>query len=89
MENLIAPQDRAKVETVASRGESPTIRRAAQIVLLYDEGQPTREIAGRVSLSRGRTRFWRRRFAALGMAMFSGASLQPDSHNAFRQKRTS
>jgi len=79
MENLITPQDRSRVEALATRGEPPTIRRAAEIVLLYDKGLPTREIAGRVSLSRGRTRFWRRRFIALGMAMFSSASLQPDT----------
>jgi CHAD domain-containing protein len=77
MENLIASSDRASVEALAARGEPPIIRRAAQIVLLYDEGLPTREIAGIVGLSRSRTRFWRRRFGMQGMAMFSSASLQP------------
>ena len=78
MDKLIAPQDRARVEALALRDENPVMRRAAQIVLLYDEGLPTREIARRVGLSRSRTRFWRRRFAALGVALFSGETLQGD-----------
>lgn len=78
MENLIAPQDRAKVEALASRGNTPVIRRTAQIMLLYDEGLPTREVARRVGLSRGRTRFWRRRYAALGATMFPDDGLQDE-----------
>jgi hypothetical protein len=79
MENLIESKDRFKIEALAAQSEQPTMRRAAQILLLYDEGQPTGEIASRVGLSPSRTRFWRRRFAALGMAMFSDAALQDEA----------
>lgn len=78
MENLIASPDRARLKVLAERGETPAIRRAAQIVLMYDEGLPTKEISGRVGLSLSQTRFWRRRFAAEGMAMFSSEHLQVD-----------
>jgi CHAD domain-containing protein len=78
MENLISAQDRARVEAVASRGNTPVVRRIAQIMLLYDEGMPTREVARRVGLSRSRTRFWRRRYAALGMTIFPDDCLQDE-----------
>jgi len=48
--------------------------RYARLLLLYDDGQPTHQIAQSVGLSRSRVRYWRRRFRAQGMAIFPGYS---------------
>jgi hypothetical protein len=79
MEIIVASTDQAWLEALAKGGGSPVYRRVAQIVLLYAEGLTTNVISERVGLSRSRTRFWRRRYSTLGMAMFSGETVQADS----------
>jgi hypothetical protein len=62
MGTLIDTADLAQIESLAAHGSTAAIRRRAQLLLLYDQGLPTREVAEQVDLSASRTRFWRRRF---------------------------
>jgi CHAD domain-containing protein len=78
MGTLIDTADRAQIETLAAQGSSAAIRRRAQLLLLYDQGLPTREVAEQVDLSASRTRFWRRRFIFEGMAIFAENTPKPE-----------
>ena len=71
MGTLIDTADRAQIESLAAGGSTAAIRRRAQLLLLYDQGLPTREVAEQVDLSASRIRFWRRRFIFEGMAIFA------------------
>lgn len=80
MDSILSPAERVLVEALARRGVSPNIRRRAQLLLLYDEGLQTKEVAARVDLSRGRARYWRRRFQEKRMDIFpaeTGVEIQP------------
>ena len=76
MGTLIETADRAQIEALAADGSTAAIRRRAQLLLLYDEDLPTREVAEQVDLSLSRTRFWRRRYIFEGMQIFSEGSLE-------------
>jgi CHAD domain-containing protein/transposase len=78
MGNLINPADRDQIEAQAAHGSTAAIRRRAQLLLLYDQGLPTREVAEQIGLSESRTRFWRRRFIFEGMQIFAESSLNND-----------
>lgn len=79
MGTLIDAADLTKIELLATNGETAAIRRRAQLLLLYDQGLPTREVAEQVDLSASRARFWRRRFIFEGMAIFSDNSPQSET----------
>jgi CHAD domain-containing protein len=68
--NLLSPDQRRKLEALAFGSLSDVLRRRAEILLLYDEGQPTRQIARSAGRSRGRVRYWRRQFRIKGMDIF-------------------
>ncbi len=76
MGTLIETADRAQIEALAADGSTAAIRRRAQLLLLYDEGLLTREVAEQVDLSLSRTRFWRRRYIFEGMQIFAESSLK-------------
>jgi CHAD domain-containing protein len=68
-----SPEERAALASLVTLGDTPAICRRAQLLLLYEEGLPTREVAARVGLSRGRARHWRRLFQIKGMEIFPSA----------------
>ena len=68
--DLLNPTQRQCLEALSRDGQTDTLRRCAQIVLLYDDGQPTRQVAQAVGRSRGRVRYWYRQFRDRGMTMF-------------------
>jgi CHAD domain-containing protein len=70
-ENLLTPEQRQQVEELLSAGLPDRLKRRAQVLLGYDDGHPTREVANSTGLSRGRTRYWRRQFWSRGMAILS------------------
>lgn len=76
---LIAPADLAQIEALTEQGSSAAIRRRAELLLLYDQGLPTKEVAEKVGLSPSRTRYWRRRFVFEGMQIFAGSILQSEN----------
>ncbi len=69
-ERLLSPEQREQVNLYLSEALSETLRRRAQILILYDEGRPTREVAQAVGISPRRTRYWRRQFKLKGMKIF-------------------
>ncbi len=78
MGTLIDSADRAQIEAQAEHGSTVAIRRRAKLLLLYDQGLPTREVAEQIGLSESRTRFWRRRFIFEGMRIFAENPLNID-----------
>ena len=73
MENrmsLLNPEEKDRLEALALNSPNPALRRRALILLGYHEGYPTRQVAEQVSMSPGRTRYWRRQFLVRGMEIF-------------------
>lgn len=70
MNDLLNPEQRNEIERFIARGAPALWQRCARILLLYDDGLPTREISAAVGLSRSRVRYYRRRFWAKGLGMF-------------------
>ena len=58
------------VSGIAETGRGVAQRRA-QVILLYDEGLTTIEVAGRVGMSRRQVRYWKQQFHEHGLAIFS------------------
>ena len=78
MGTLIDSADRAQIEAQAAHGSTAAIRRRAKLLLLYDQGLPTRQVAEQIGLSESRTRFWRRRFIFEGIRIFAESPLNID-----------
>jgi CHAD domain-containing protein/transposase-like protein len=69
--HLLTPEERSRLENLVNEtGEvgDANLRRRLQVLLLYDEGQATRDVAREAGLSRGRSRYWRRQFQRRGVA---------------------
>jgi CHAD domain-containing protein len=79
MGTLIAAADKARIESLAELASTAAMRRRAQVLLLYDQGLPTQEVAEQVDLSASRTRYWRRRYLFEGMQIFAGSTLESPS----------
>jgi CHAD domain-containing protein len=77
-ELILNPEDRQQLEQIASDPSQDSLYRRAQLVLLYDQGLPTREVAREVGLSRGRARYWRHQYELRGMGIFAGVSPAPE-----------
>ncbi len=69
-ERLLTPEQRRRLNEFVTRDVPNSLRRRAEIILLYDQGLATSEVARKVGLSQGRTRYWRRRFRTKGMGLF-------------------
>jgi CHAD domain-containing protein/transposase-like protein len=67
---LLTPDQKLQIEQFAVESPIP-LQRRARLLLLYDSGLPTREVASQVELSRSRTRHWRRQFLVRGMEIFT------------------
>ncbi len=73
MSELLQPQQIETLEWVAAQSQRTAVRRRARVLLLYQAGQTTREIADAVALSPHQVRYWRRQFQTKGMAIFPEA----------------
>jgi CHAD domain-containing protein len=69
MEPRLTPEESATLERIEALG-SQTQRRRARLLLLWDEGVSTREIAARVELSTTQVYRWLGAFAAKRLAIF-------------------
>jgi CHAD domain-containing protein/transposase-like protein len=67
---LLKPDQQVIIQEVAEGGLTPILRRRALILLLYNEGHPTRYVAQEVGMSPGRVCYWRRQFRVRGMEIF-------------------
>jgi CHAD domain-containing protein len=75
---MLKSAQREKLIELAHSGASISERRRAQLLLLYDRGLTTREIAKEVDLSTSRVRYWRRVFETKGLNIFLSLSgLEP------------
>jgi CHAD domain-containing protein len=66
---LLTPDEQRQVEHFTSEPLLP-LQRRARILLLYNTGLPTREVAAQVALSPSQTRHWRRQFRLRGLGIF-------------------
>lgn len=77
MGTIIATADRDQITAIAERATTAAMRRRAEVLLLYDQGLSTQEVAEQVGLSASRTRYWRRRYLFEGLQIFAGSELEP------------
>lgn len=78
MGTLIEKSVRDQIEMLVAHGSTQAVRRRAKLLLLYDDGLVTNEVAGQVGLSTSRTRYWRRRFLSEGMGIFAEEPLHSE-----------
>jgi CHAD domain-containing protein len=76
--SLLDEQQRRWLEDLTITDTDERYQRRARLLLLYDRGLATREVARSAGLSPSRTRFWRRQFVLRGMAIFPRLPNQPD-----------
>lgn len=66
----LTPDELHQLETLAENAPEPGIRQRARLLLLYQQGLLTHQIARQVGLSRGRVRHWRGAFRRQGWSIF-------------------
>lgn len=71
-EKLLTPEQRKHIEELAAAGEQVLARRAA-ILLAYDDGSGTEQIALTLNISARLARYWRHAFVETGMSIFHEA----------------
>lgn len=69
----LTAQERAFLESLAADAADDAAGRWAQVILAYDQGHPTREVAEQVGLSRSRTRYLKQVFLEKRLALFDSA----------------
>jgi CHAD domain-containing protein len=68
--HLVGASDREMLEQVANDTLDEGLRRRARLLLLYDEGLLTHEVARDVGISHSRARYWKRQYQGRGMGIF-------------------
>jgi len=67
---FLIPAQRNQLEKILTDEIPERWQRYARLILLYDDGYLTHQIAQAVGLSRSRVRYWRRQFQAKGLSIF-------------------
>ncbi len=75
---LLNPTQRQQIERLVATDTTDNVRRRARLLLLLDDGQPTRQAAEAVGITPGRARHWRGLFRSKGMLIFPDAT-HPDA----------
>lgn len=78
MTAFLNPDDLDTISKLAKSDASETLQKRAQLLLGYEEGLKTAEIAEQVDLSPGRVLYWRRRYLRDGMDVFGDAVTDSD-----------
>jgi len=73
----LTPEQARAIQSFTAADREP-LRRRAQLLLLYNNGLSTAEVAQQLGLSLSRTRYWRRQFMLRGMAIFPEAAPRPN-----------
>ena len=76
--SLLDEQQRRWLEALTTIETTERYQRRARLLLLYDRGLPTREVARAAGLSPSRARYWRRQFLLRGLSIFPQPLFQPD-----------
>jgi len=79
-ELLLNAQERQQIEALVASDAPKTVKRRGQLLLLLDDGQPTKQAADAVGITPGRARHWRGLFRSKGMDIFPSTELidQPE-----------
>jgi CHAD domain-containing protein len=75
---LLNEQQKRWLEVLTTIESDERYLRRARLLLFYDRGLATQEVAQRAGLSPSRTRFWRRQFMLRGLSIFPQSLYQPD-----------
>jgi CHAD domain-containing protein len=67
-------EQQAQLEEISQNHPKAYLRRVACVILLYNQGLPTREVSRQTGISLSQARHWRHRFAVQGMAIFPSPS---------------
>jgi CHAD domain-containing protein len=74
---LLEERQRRWLEELTTTDIDDRYQRRARLLLLYDRGLATREVARSAGLSPSRTRFWRRQFMLRGLSIFPQTDFGP------------
>lgn len=75
MTEFLKPDDVHVLEQLANSEQSETIQKRARLLLAYEAGKKTADIAEDVDLSPGRVLYWRRRYLKEGLGAFGDAQV--------------
>jgi CHAD domain-containing protein len=70
IETHLTPEQERLLEAMLAAGVPECLARRAAILLRYNQGENTAQIAQEIGLSRGRVRFWRRQYVLRGLDIF-------------------
>ncbi|MGA7304442.1 MAG: helix-turn-helix domain-containing protein, partial [Rhodothermales bacterium] len=70
MSELLSERDKATLSRLAENTSDEAARRRAMVLLLYQDGHGTQQIADELDMSPARVRHWRRTFLSDGLEMF-------------------
>lgn len=99
MPELIKPEHFEAITQLVAKGANAPIQRRARLLLLYDAGHATADVAQQVGLSVSSVLRWRRLYREQGMGIFPGfeaqvaaappasASAQPDAAPKAEKKK--
>ncbi len=73
MSDLLNPDEIATLARLAQHTEDEAARQRAQVLLLYQDGRGTNDIADELEMSPSRVRYWRRAFLSEGLEIFKQA----------------
>jgi CHAD domain-containing protein len=76
-ESLLDPQQLRIAKYIAKHSLHVRMRRRAQLLIAYHQGQSTALAAAQAGLSPGRVRYWRRQFKIKGMDIFPVVEKEP------------
>lgn len=86
---ILSPKDREILERLLAVTEPGPIRTRAQLLVLYDSGEPTRVVTRLSGASPSRARFWRQQYKTYGLAIFRGAAEALESEETEQDTPTS
>ena len=86
MTTFLKADDLSVIEKLAASDPNETIRKRVRLLLLYEAGMKTAEIAEKVKLSPGRVLYWRRRYLKDGLGVFGEAADDLEGGTADRRQ---
>lgn len=91
--SILNPEQRLQLAALLRENLTESQRRRARLLLMLDDGAPTRQAAQAVGISPGRARHWRSQFHRLGMQIFPlegrGATLAEEAETLEKVETTS
>jgi CHAD domain-containing protein/transposase-like protein len=79
--DILVTEQRLELERLSTNHPKPIMQRVAQIILLYNVGHPTREVARQIGISPSQARYWHQQFRLRGMALFPSFNEKDEEEN--------